>query len=194
MIRRKFIGAGAAIVTGGAGLMGYATMIEPHWLEIVRRDLPVSGLPPALSGATLAHVSDIHACSYVDEGYLSRSLARLREMPPDIVVLTGDFVSWEEGRSFNRAAIALCHNPDAMDELPWDGYEGWVLSSHTHGGQCKPPFLPPPALPVKNRRYTSGEITAGSGRTLYISRGVGRLLKARFNVRPEITVFTLRTA
>jgi predicted MPP superfamily phosphohydrolase len=26
---------------------------------------------------------------------------------------------------------------------------------------------------------------------LYINRGVGHLLKARFNVRPEITLFTL---
>ena len=31
-------------------------------------------------------------------------------------------------------------------------------------------------------------------RTLYISRGVGHLIRARFNVRPEITLFTLRRA
>ncbi len=94
----------------------------------------------------------------------------------------------------SEAAIALCHNPDAMDDLSWGDYAGWILAGHTHGGQCKPPFLPPPVLPVKNRRYTSGEIEVGAGRRLYISRGVGQLLKARFNVRPEITVFTLRTA
>ena len=81
-----------------------------------------------------------------------------------------------------------------MDDLSWEGYTGWVLAGHTHGGQCKPPFLPPPVLPVKNRRYTSGEIAVDSGRTLYISRGVGHLLKARFNVRPEITLFTLRNS
>jgi predicted MPP superfamily phosphohydrolase len=37
-------------------------------------------------------------------------------------------------------------------------------------------------------------VEVDAARTLYISRGVGHLLKARFNVRPEITMFTLRRA
>jgi predicted MPP superfamily phosphohydrolase len=90
------------------------------------------------------------------------------------------------------AAIALCHNPDGLDVLPWGDFRGWVLAGHTHGGQCKPPFLPPPLLPVRNRRYTAGEIIVNRDRSLYISRGVGYLIRARFDVRPEITLFTLR--
>jgi predicted MPP superfamily phosphohydrolase len=90
------------------------------------------------------------------------------------------------------AAIVLCHNPDAMDELSWGDYKGWILAGHTHGGQCKPPFLPPPILPVRNKRYTAGEIPLAGGRRLYINRGLGHLIQVRFNVRPEITVFTLR--
>ena len=282
MNRRAFIGAGTAVLTGGASLIGYTTMIEPHWLEIVTRDLPVANLPPALNGATLAQISDLHACSYVDEHYLTQSLDRVNALAPDIVVSTGDFVTWEadkspavkiaqltrvlshlplgrlatigilgnhdygfgwkdgqvadriasvvtergmrvlrnevvavngldiigvddlwSGRADTRvaleqrvsgAAIALCHNPDGLDDLPWDGYSGWILAGHTHGGQCKPPFLPPPILPVKNRRYTSGEIAVDKQRTLYISRGVGHLYQVRFNARPEIAVFTLRPA
>lgn len=83
---------------------------------------------------------------------------------------------------------------DALDVLDWDGYRGWILAGHTHGGQCKPPFLPPPVLPVRNTRYTSGEIPLAEGRRLYINRGLGHLLQVRFNVRPEITAFTLTTA
>ena len=67
-----------------------------------------------------------------------------------------------------------------------------MLAGHTHGGQCKPPFLPPPLLPVQNHRYVAGEVAVDTHRTLYISRGVGHLIRARFNVRPEITLFTLR--
>jgi predicted MPP superfamily phosphohydrolase len=88
--------------------------------------------------------------------------------------------------------IALCHNPDGSDQHLWGLHRGWILSGHTHGGQCKPPFLPPPLLPVANRRYTSGFFDVPGGRTMYISRGVGHLIQARFNVRPEVPVFRLR--
>jgi predicted MPP superfamily phosphohydrolase len=89
------------------------------------------------------------------------------------------------------AALVLSHNPDTADLTGWDAYSGWILAGHTHGGQCKPPFLPPPLLPVRNRRYTAGEFHLSGGRRMYISRGVGHLLTVRFNVRPEITIFHL---
>lgn len=90
-----------------------------------------------------------------------------------------------------RPTVILSHNPDVQDEPLWDGVRGWVLAGHTHGGQVKPPFLPPPVLPVRNRRYTAGVFDVGPGRTLYINRGLGNLHHVRFNVRPELTLFTL---
>lgn len=89
-------------------------------------------------------------------------------------------------------SILLCHNPDACDQPIWHGYKGWILSGHTHGGQCKPPFLAPPILPVKNKKYSAGLIDLEDGRTLYINRALGHLHQVRFNVRPEITLFKLR--
>lgn len=94
----------------------------------------------------------------------------------------------------SRPVLALSHNPDSADRPGWEGFTGWILAGHTHGGQCKPPFLPPPLLPVENRLYTAGEFTLSGQRRLYISRGVGHLLQVRFNVRPEVTVFALRRA
>lgn len=58
MNRRRFLtiaGAGAA-----AGLGLYTWRVEPHWLEIVRRPLPVRALPPRLAGRTLIQMSDVH--------------------------------------------------------------------------------------------------------------------------------------
>jgi predicted MPP superfamily phosphohydrolase len=90
--------------------------------------------------------------------------------------------------------IVLSHNPDAQDEPMWGDLRGWVLAGHTHGGQVKPPFLPPPVLPVRNRRYTAGAFDVGPGRTMYVSRGLGHLIQVRFSVRPELTLFTLQRA
>jgi uncharacterized protein len=98
------------------------------------------------------------------------------------------------GRNPNLATLVLCHNPDVADAPVWQDYQGWILAGHTHGGQCKPPFLPPPVLPVVNKRYTAGEIPVSGNRRLYISRGIGHLLRVRFNVRPEVPLFRLERA
>lgn len=96
------------------------------------------------------------------------------------------------GFNKNKANIVLCHNPDVCDLDVWDDYNSWILSGHTHGGQVKPPFLPPPILPVKNRRYSAGEFELTNQKKLYINRALGHLWQLRLNVRPEITLFQLQ--
>jgi len=96
------------------------------------------------------------------------------------------------GFDINKANIVLCHNPDVCDLNIWGEYNSWILSGHTHGGQVKPPFLPPPMLPVKNTNYSAGQIELSNNRTLYINRALGHLWQVRFNVRPEITLFELQ--
>lgn len=90
-----------------------------------------------------------------------------------------------------KANLVLCHNPDACDLDIWNTYQGWILSGHTHGGQCRIPGIVTPLLPVKNRKYISGEIELEDGKTLYINRALGHSYQVRFMVRPEITLFTL---
>lgn len=93
-----------------------------------------------------------------------------------------------------KANIALCHNPDVCDLDVWGAYDSWILSGHTHGGQVKLPFLSPPIIPVRNKRYTAGQFELSNNRTLYINRATGHVYQVRFNVRPEITIFELQRA
>jgi predicted MPP superfamily phosphohydrolase len=275
-ITRRRLLKGVAATAGLSLATGYYTwQIEPHWLQIVERDLPIANLPTSLEGARLAQLSDLHIGPQVDDSYLLETFARVRAIAPEIVVYTGDFttesndtidhagrmfpylphgsratfgilgnhdygMSWSQtsvadeltalaqsvgvqmlrnetrevdglqlvglddlwsglfdvgkaiaATDLSRPAIALTHNPDTVDEPGWGDYTGWILAGHTHGGQCKPPFLPPPMLPVKNRRYTSGEFELSRRRRMYINRGVGHLLQVRFNARPEVTLFQL---
>ncbi|MES2310041.1 MAG: metallophosphoesterase [Verrucomicrobiota bacterium] len=107
---------------------------------------------------------------------------------------------WSKHYNFSKAfrdytprlpSIALAHNPDLIDHPHWpQEWHGWALSGHTHGGQCKLPFFPPPILPIKNRKYAAGKITLRPGKTLYVNRGLGHNVQLRFLVRPEITIFT----
>ncbi|MEM1358433.1 MAG: metallophosphoesterase [Bacteroidota bacterium] len=279
MKRRKFLKRLAILGGIGATTGFYTWQLEPHWLEIVRRKMAIKHLPISLIGKTLVQISDIHVGREVNADFLRNSFKRVAALEPDLVVYTGDYVSYENasqleqlqkvldhavlgqqatlailgnhdyghrfrepevadkivdilkeagiktlrneremvaglnviglddswGTNFHpRAALAhyrsdqanliLCHNPDVCDMDVWNGYQGWILSGHTHGGQCKPPFLPPPILPVRNKNYSAGEIDLEDGRMLYINRALGHSKQVRFNVRPEITVFELNRA
>lgn len=274
MNRRRFF---KYTIGGVTTLLGYAWQVEPFWVEFVHRKMPIKNLPPNLEGKMLMQISDIHIGNRFNYQYIIDSFKKAQAYNPDIVVYTGDYVSYNNaqqleqleevfahrvkgsigtigilgnhdygknwgdsnvaaqitqilqskditilrnertelqglrligfddywGTNFNpekvmqgydnsKANIVLCHNPDVCDLDIWQGYKGWILAGHTHGGQCKPPFLPAPMLPVKNKRYSAGEIPLKDGRTLYINRALGCLWQVRFNVRPEITIFALQ--
>ena len=278
LTRREFLKASLALTATTATAGMYAWQVEPHWLEVVRRDLPILGLPASLAGATLVQLSDVHVGPRVSDDYVLDAFSRVAALEPDIVCLTGDMTSYhpdviahastvyadlahgglatvavlgnhDYGRSWADDAnadqlagvltdlgvrvlrnervdvsglqivgmddlwarrfqpatalaaiepaapmLALSHNPDTVDLPGWGPFTGWILSGHTHGGQVRAPFLPPPVLPVENRRYTSGEFSLSGGRTMYISRGVGHNMQVRFDARPEVTVFNLVSA
>lgn len=281
MNRRKYIKQTFWGITGLGLFSGlYTWQIEPFWLEFVKLKMPIKNLPDELIGKTLMQISDIHIGDRFDYHFIIDSFKKAKELEPDFVVYTGDYVSlsndevqydklqetlknivhgrlgtlgilgnhdygknWSQisianniadkleqsgikvlrnesvelnginfigfddywGRNFNpekamngfdksKANIALCHNPDVCDLDIWRDYNSWILSGHTHGGQVKPPFLRPPMLPVKNKKYSAGQIELNNGRTLYINRALGHLWQVRFNVRPEITIFELQQA
>ena len=97
-----------------------------------------------------------------------------------------------EGLSEEGAAVLLAHEPDFADESAATGRIDLQLSGHSHGGQVGVPLLRYPLLPKLSRKYPIGLYRVGDI-FLYTNRGLGALLRFRFNCRPEITVFTLRS-
>lgn len=88
------------------------------------------------------------------------------------------------------AAIMLAHEPDFADDTAATGRFGLQLSGHSHGGQIRIPFYKG-YLPEYARRYPLGRYQVGN-MIQYTNRGIGMIkLYARFNCRPEISVFTL---
>ncbi len=92
------------------------------------------------------------------------------------------------------AAVLLAHEPDYADVSAPSGRFDLQISGHSHGGQVRLPLLNRPlVLPRYGRNYPAGQYQVGS-MIQYTNRGVGTIAPVvRFNCRPEITVFTLRT-
>ncbi len=65
------------------------TQYEPV-VERVR--VPLAGLPAALDGLTIAHMSDFHAGRAVHAHSIRRAAALTMALKPDLIALTGDFV------------------------------------------------------------------------------------------------------
>ena len=97
----------------------------------------------------------------------------------------------------NEPVILMCHAPDYIEVLrahPTGQAISLVLSGHTHGGQIRMPFAGPLFLPSWGRKYVNGLFNVGSMQ-LYVNRGIGTVgVPFRFDCRPEITIFTLRSA
>jgi predicted MPP superfamily phosphohydrolase len=92
------------------------------------------------------------------------------------------------------AAILLVHEPDFADVSSRTGRFDLQISGHSHGGQIVLPILGPPMLPAMGRKYPSGLYHVNK-MLLYTNRGIGvTTVNARFNCRPEITLFTLEPA
>jgi len=270
------------------GSLGFCTRwavdahgIGPEWIEVVDVDLHLQSPFSRLHGTRIAHISDLHLSRTVTSGYLCRCIERINNLDVDIVVLTGDYITYDfRGRnrekiaallgnmksrfgayaclgnhdygipslpagSRNRllhrliksmeangitvlrneasvldidghplwfvglgdlrvgdfrpheafadvpaeqVAIALIHNPRGVEHLGQFAAHA-VMSGHTHGRISRSsaglPWL------HRRRRFHAG-LYEFEGKKLYVNRGLGRVGRARFNVRPEITVFTLR--
>lgn len=94
----------------------------------------------------------------------------------------------------NARALLLVHEPDYIRTTAPTKLFLMQFSGHSHGGQVVIPFLGPPVLPRWGRRFPSG-LYQVEGMYLYTNRGVGMTSPfVRINCRPEITVFTLRSA
>jgi uncharacterized protein len=90
--RRRFLKTG---LCGAAGLTLYASEFERHWIEVVRRDIQLRGLHSAFDGMTIAQLSDIHLDEFTEPFLLNDAIDQINRIRPDVVFLTGDFVSYQ---------------------------------------------------------------------------------------------------
>jgi predicted MPP superfamily phosphohydrolase len=89
--RRSFLGYAAA--AAGLGLATYSGTHARHEFEITHRTLPIHNLPDAFQGFRIVQMSDIHLEEYTEAFFLERMVAQVNALAPDLVLITGDFIS-----------------------------------------------------------------------------------------------------
>jgi hypothetical protein len=111
MDRRQFL-KNSTIFAGGAVLAGvqygavYTLLVEPFWPRVSRISVEISGLPDAADGMQICQLSDFHVGPYIRGFQIKNAADIANREKPDIIVLTGDFVS-KHRRYADECAEAL---------------------------------------------------------------------------------------
>lgn len=71
----------------------YVHDLEPSWIEVRSVSLTLPHLAPEFSGYRIVQLSDIHADRWMTAPRIQKVVDRVNQMHPDLVVLTGDFVT-----------------------------------------------------------------------------------------------------
>ncbi|MGH9900411.1 MAG: metallophosphoesterase, partial [Pyrinomonadaceae bacterium] len=72
-----------------------AALAEPYMLAVERRAVALRRLPPELDGLRIVQLSDIHHSPFTGREQIERAIETANSLQPDIIALTGDYVSHE---------------------------------------------------------------------------------------------------
>jgi hypothetical protein len=89
--RRRLLKIGAAACVAAIGVD--AALLEPNHPKLVRVDVPLLRLPREFDGFTIAQLSDFHFDPYFSVVPIRAAVQMANALDPDLVVLTGDFVT-----------------------------------------------------------------------------------------------------
>jgi predicted MPP superfamily phosphohydrolase len=100
-------------------------LFEAQWLRLAKRRLEIPGLPPALSGLKLLHISDLHAgAPGLNDKAIRKAIATAPRLEPDLILFTGDMVDKQKD-------LAPYLKPLASLKAPLGKFA--VLGNHDHG-------------------------------------------------------------
>jgi predicted MPP superfamily phosphohydrolase len=106
LTRRNFL-RGSALTA--AGMAFYSGEIARHEISIPSVPIAIENLPEAFHNFRIAQLSDIHFDEFTEPSFLRRVIAEVNSLEPDLVLLTGDFISLGPlGRGYAEGAIYRC--------------------------------------------------------------------------------------
>jgi predicted MPP superfamily phosphohydrolase len=92
------------LAVAGAAMVADELWWEPRRLVVERLSLAFPELPSGLDGLRLVQLSDLHRSHTVGEAEIARAVQRANALMPDVVLLTGDYIT--HGRGYAEPCAA----------------------------------------------------------------------------------------
>lgn len=112
MIVRRLRKRVIALITVIVIILAYMTQIEPRWLQVQTVDLTLPHLPTAFEGFTVVQISDLHVDSISDRT-LRRMVRWANYQAPDVIAITGDFVTQQDNLERDRSRLEILNALEA---------------------------------------------------------------------------------
>lgn len=101
LTRRAFLLGCMGVAVAASPAAYYSAVYEPADLELVRKTIPMRGLPARLDGMRMVQISDLHLTTAGD--LYTRMIEQVQSLKPDAIVVTGDLVD-------SRSAVSDVHD------------------------------------------------------------------------------------
>jgi uncharacterized protein len=134
IIRRKFLLGLAGAATAAMGGAIYMRWGEARWLEVARVPVSLAAQAAGRSIMRILHLSDFHSSDVVSLDYIAEAIALGLAQRPDLVLLTGDFITTTLSEA-SRYAEILARLPMAAPTFACFGnHDGgpWARSARGH--------------------------------------------------------------
>lgn len=114
--RRRFLGQTALLLSATPfAAAGYGLLYGRLDVEVVRRRIRLARLPEAFEGFQIAQLSDVHIGPFTTADYIRRCVATTNALQPDLIALTGDYISWDQEAEGEVAhALGGLHAPHGV--------------------------------------------------------------------------------
>jgi uncharacterized protein len=125
----RFLQRGILVVMAIFLGLFYVHRVEPSWIEIRAVSMPLPHLASEFSGYRMVQLSDIHADRWMTSDRLAKIVRRVNQLNPDLVVLTGDFVTRSaEEFSPHLAVLSQLHPVDKTLAV-MGNHDAWTNST-----------------------------------------------------------------
>lgn len=111
---RYFLRGSAASAMLAAGVYTWDFGSEPRHLRLERVRIPIAGLPAPFDGYRIVQITDIHFGPAIAYRTVLRSIEIARDLAPDCIVLTGDFITYYVDDLLLKPALRGLAAPDGV--------------------------------------------------------------------------------
>ncbi|MEM7738991.1 MAG: metallophosphoesterase [Deinococcota bacterium] len=138
--RRRFLKLIAASSVAGLSGITYSWQIEPRRLVVREHTLPIGRLPTAFDGFRIVQLSDLHIDPQYRYGFIAEAVATANGLNPDLVVLTGDYITQDASAMPKLASylaeLKATHGVYAIfgNHDVWGGKRGAVQTAFQQAG------------------------------------------------------------